>query len=68
MEFKTARKLANKNQYDLTILTLIPQSKISLIENGYIEPSAAEKQRLAGALGLKVNDIEWPEPRTAANA
>jgi len=65
MNLKRARKLSRKVQWDLTIATGIPQGKISLIENGYIQPTIDEKNKLAAALDLAVSDIHWPEVKTA---
>jgi len=47
-------------QWDLKIRTGINQTKISLIERGYVLPRDEEKQRLAKALGVKVDQIDWP--------
>ncbi len=48
-------------QWDLRRDTGIHQSKISLIERGYVEPSSAEKSMLAAALGFKVDEIQWEQ-------
>lgn len=61
MELVIARKIKNKTQWDLRLLTGINQSKISLIEHGYITPTDSEKATIAGALGFNVNEIQWPE-------
>ena len=42
--------------YDLHILTGIHQSKLSLIENGFITPSEEEKAKIETALNTK---IDW---------
>jgi transcriptional regulator with XRE-family HTH domain len=59
MILKIVRHLNNKNQYDLSRETCIPQSKISLIENGYLSPNDQEKVAIAKALCVGVNEIEW---------
>ena len=41
----------------MRIATGIHQSKISMIENGLIEPREDEKKRLAKALGVRVEEI-----------
>ena len=46
-------------QHDLVKATRIPQSKISLIERGYVSPTKREKHAIAEALGLEAEDIEW---------
>ena len=60
MDLVTARAKKRKTQWDLRMATGINQSKISLIEHGYIIPSNREKAKIAEALGVKVNEIEWP--------
>jgi ribosome-binding protein aMBF1 (putative translation factor) len=46
-------------QWDLKIRTWINQTKISLIERGYVSPRDEEKQKLAKALGVKADQIDW---------
>ena len=60
MNLKTARALKGKNQWDLRKDTGIHQSKISLIEHGYVIPTNKEKELIADVLGFQVNEIEWP--------
>ncbi len=52
-----------KTQWDLRIATGIHQSKLSLIERGYVEPSIKEKHLIAAALDMSVDKIDWPEQR-----
>jgi len=59
MDLRTARFFKNKTQSDLTLKTGIHQSKISLIERGYMEPSKDEIKRLAKALGIKAKELSW---------
>ena len=47
-------------QFQLRLATGIHQSKISMIENGLVEPPDDEKKRLAKALGVRIEEI-WPE-------
>ncbi len=61
MDLQTARAVKKKTQWDLRRKTGFHQSKISLIENGYIIPTNKEKKTIAGALGVSVNEIDWPE-------
>ncbi len=49
-----------KTQWDLKKLIGVHQSKISLIERGYVIPSENEKKLIAKALGFRVEEIEWP--------
>jgi DNA-binding XRE family transcriptional regulator len=65
MDLVTARAMKKKTQWDVRKITGIHQSKISLLENGYIIPSDEEKTAIAGALDLEVNEIQWPEQEAA---
>jgi predicted transcriptional regulator len=60
MDLITLRAKLRKTQWDLKILTGIHQSKLSLIERGYIEPTKQEKELIARALGFSANKIDWP--------
>ena len=44
-------------QFQLTLLTGIGQSKISMVENDLLSPTEDEKKRLAEVLGVKVRKI-----------
>jgi len=57
MALKEARFFKGLNQWDISLKTGIPQSKISLFENGYLKPKKYEKRQIAKALGCKVRDI-----------
>ena len=61
MDLVTARAIKKKTQWDLRKATGINQSKISLIEHGYIIPNDEERVAIAGALGVSVQEIQWPE-------
>jgi transcriptional regulator with XRE-family HTH domain len=61
MTLKEARFKKGKTQIRPAILSGIHQSKISLIENGFLVPRDDEKRRLAKALGMKPEPIEWPQ-------
>ena len=50
-------------QFNLRMTAAIHQSKISMIEDGLIEPREDEKKRLARALGVRPEEI-WSEPTT----
>ena len=54
---RTTRILKGFNQYDVALKTGIPQSKISLIERGYVAPKDDEKLRFAKALNCEVQEI-----------
>ena len=47
-------------QHDLVKATGIPQSKISLIERGYISPTKNERRAIAKALQVDPQGIDWP--------
>ena len=59
MDLRTHRVIKGKKQWDVTRETGIPQTKVSLIENGYVSPSESEKTKIAEALGLAVDQIDW---------
>jgi len=59
MDLKTARFIKKKTQFDLTLITGIHQSKLSNFESGYLKPSEDEVKRLAKALGVKADDLNW---------
>jgi DNA-binding XRE family transcriptional regulator len=65
MDLTIARAIKKKTQWDLRKATGIHQSKISLIERGYVSPSNEERIAIAEALGFKSNDILWPEQKFA---
>lgn len=44
-------------QFQLRVSTGIHQSKISMIENGLIEPRDDERRRLAEALGVRTEEV-----------
>ena len=56
------RVIKRLSQFELRLKTGIHQSKISLIENGLIEPSGDEKAKISTALGVALDEL-WPEER-----
>ena len=56
-KLKEARFQNNLSQWMLSIKTGISQTKISLIENAFVEPSEAEKKKLAKALGKRIDEL-----------
>ncbi|HUV58526.1 MAG TPA: helix-turn-helix transcriptional regulator [Desulfatiglandales bacterium] len=60
-KLRKTRVLKEMNQFQLRIATGIHQSRISLIENGYVEPRDDEKKRLAKALKEPVETL-FPTP------
>ena len=59
MDLVEARVKRRKTQWDLRRATGIHQSKISLIERGYVDASEDEKSRIAAELGFGVAEIDW---------
>ena len=57
MTLREVRFFKKFNQWDISVKTGIPQSKISLFENGYLEPKEDEKKKIAKVLGYKVSEI-----------
>jgi predicted transcriptional regulator len=49
-QFRETRRSNKIRQWDLTKVTGVPQSKISLIENDFIRPSREERQKLQKGL------------------
>ena len=56
-KLREIRVVKRVTQFQLRLLTGIHQSKISLIENGLVEPREDERKRLAKALHVKVEEI-----------
>jgi predicted transcriptional regulator len=59
MDLREARFKRGITQWSLSKITNVHQSRISLIENGD-KASEKEKEVLAKGLGVKVEDIDWP--------
>ena len=51
------RVVKRVTQFQLRVATGIHQSKISMIENGLIEPHSDERQKLAKALGVRQEEF-----------
>ena len=62
-KLREVRRAKDVTQFQLRIATGIHQSKISMIENGLIDPREDEKKKLARALGVRPEEI-WSEPTT----
>jgi len=56
-KLREIRVVKRITQFQLRLSTGIHQSKISMIENGLIEPMEDEKKKLAKALGAGVEEI-----------
>lgn len=56
-KLREARVLKKITQFQLRISTGIHQSKISLIENGFIAPKDTEKKLFSNALGVNIEDL-----------
>jgi transcriptional regulator with XRE-family HTH domain len=62
-KLREKRVLRRVSQFQLRIATGIHQSKISLIENGLVEPKPDERKRLSRALGVRPEEIFSAEQR-----
>ncbi len=58
MNLREARFRMGITQWGLQRLAGVHQSRISLIEKGYIKPSETEKMKLTEALGFQVDETE----------
>jgi DNA-binding XRE family transcriptional regulator len=67
MKLKAIRAERMESQWSLSRETGIHQSKISLFERGYIKPSDDEKQKIADALNVSVDQIDWDIQRGGQN-
>jgi transcriptional regulator with XRE-family HTH domain len=56
-KLRETRVVKRVSQFQLRLATGIHQSKISMIENGLIDPREDEKEKLAKALGVAVEEI-----------
>ena len=56
-KLRARRFLSEKSQYELANESGVAQSRISLLENGLIDPSPREKERLATALGVSEDEV-----------
>jgi transcriptional regulator with XRE-family HTH domain len=59
---KEIRLSKGLNQYKLANESKVFQSRISLIENGYVTATLSEKERLAMALDCLVEELFGPNP------
>jgi len=60
MNLRKIRFELGMRQWDLSLISGISQSKLSLIERGYIVPSDEDKRRICEALNLDRDEIYWP--------
>lgn len=60
MDLKEIRFRKNITQWELAFQSGVPQSRISLVENGY-PASDREKFALINALQIKDSEIDWPK-------
>jgi len=59
MNLREARFKKRQTQYDVSKDSGVHQSRISLIERGYISPTRKEKSAIAKALEVDPKDINW---------
>ena len=67
MTLKQARAGKNFNQHDLALLTNINQTKISLMERGYVRPSKEELLAIGKALNVSPSELVFVERRAWLN-
>lgn len=53
-EIRTSKRIT---QFQLRLASGVHQSKISLIENGLVQPNEDEKKKIANALGVGAEEI-----------
>ncbi len=59
---KTVERLLEENNWSLDVLAdraQLPASRVAAIADGRWTPSPAERQRIANALGVPIEDISW---------
>jgi transcriptional regulator with XRE-family HTH domain len=61
-KLRETRVVRRVTQFQLRLITGIHQSKLSMIENGLIEPREDERQKIAKALHVKLEEIWNDEP------
>ena len=62
MYLREARWKKNLTQIELAIRGGLSQTRISMIERGYIEPRISEIKLLANVLELKPTELEFKNP------
>jgi len=58
-----ARVIKKLTQWDIRKKTGIHQSKLSLIENGYVMPTKKEKELISEVVGIPIDEIEWSKSK-----
>ena len=61
MKLRMIRAEKEMSQWSLSKETGIHQSKISLFERGFITPNDEEKEGIAKALRVSVDEIAWDD-------
>ena len=56
-QYATLRKAHNLSAKDVSVITGVPQSTISKVERGTLEPSALSALHLSSVVGLRVDDV-----------
>jgi transcriptional regulator with XRE-family HTH domain len=67
MNVRESRFKNDLTQYDLSLMSGIHQSRISLIESGYVLPTDEEKRKLAAALGVDPGELAFELKRIDAS-
>jgi len=66
-ELRDARVIARMSQNELAEIVKMSSKKISLIEKGKVQPTPAERGKIARALALRPFEIKW-EVRNARSS
>jgi len=61
MQMREARTTRKITQWDMAVKTGISQSKISLMERGYVKAKPHEKEKIASVLGYPLEEL-FPAP------
>jgi transcriptional regulator with XRE-family HTH domain len=60
MDLREARFKKGLTQYDVNRDSGVHQSRISLIERGYVSPTLKEKRAISKVLQINSKEIDWP--------
>jgi hypothetical protein len=59
VKLRIARAISEKILWDVKKETGIHTTKLSLIENGHLIPTQDEKEKIAKALNVHPDEIDW---------
>ena len=67
MNLRESRFQRRWSQYELQKRSGVQQSRLSLIENGYVSPTEKEKAAIVRALGIQADEIDWPNALSSSS-